>query len=59
MSWWQPKLEVQLLQVSERKNLVLRRFWDSWMVPKVFFEQIPDVVEFAAVFGVVFAVGMG
>jgi hypothetical protein len=29
------------------------------MVPKVFFEQIADVVEFASVFFVVFFVGMG
>jgi hypothetical protein len=50
---------VQLLQVSEHTSLVLRKFLGSWMVPKVFFEQIPDVVEFASVFFVVFAVGMG
>jgi hypothetical protein len=38
---------------------VLLRFWGSWVVPKVFFKQIPDVVEFASVFFVVSFVGMG
>jgi hypothetical protein len=38
---------------------VLRLFWGSWVVPKVFFEQVAYVVKFAAVFFVVFAVGVG